>query len=243
MTDRFTPCSQGLAAGMLVVLAGWSGASLAQELPVPCAGTACGANGPATWVTDGSVTGSIAGNAFNINQATQSATLNWASFNIGENGVVNFNQPDSSSVAINNIFQSDPSQIFGALNANGQVYLINQNGILFGETAQVNVGGMIASSLGLTPQAIENGIVGASQQSAPAFAAFVDADGNALPSGAVTVENGAFLGAEGGQILLFAPGRDQSRHDRHAGRANFARRGRIYLSGREWRRQHPRATG
>ena len=83
--------------------------------------------------------------------------------------------------------------------------MINQNGILFGETAQVNVGGMIASSLGLTPQAIENGIVGASQQSAPAFAAFVDAGGNPLPSGAVTVENGAFLGAEGGQIFLFAP--------------------------------------
>ncbi|MEO1034247.1 MAG: filamentous hemagglutinin family protein [Pseudomonadota bacterium] len=193
------------AAAGLVLLSGLSAQSLAQELPVPCSGGACGANGPATWVTDGSVTGSIAGNTFNINQATQSATLNWASFNIGANGVVNFNQPDSASVAINNIFQSDPSQIFGALNANGQVYLINQNGILFGESAQVNVGGLIASSLGLTPQAIADGIVGASLESAPAFAAFVDQNGDPLPSGAITVENGAFLGAEGGQIFLFAP--------------------------------------
>ena len=207
MANRHSSLSCGLTAGFLVLVAGWSGSSLAQELPVPCAGAACGANGPATWVTDGSVTGSIAGNAFNINQATQSATLNWASFNIGENGVVNFNQPDASSVAVNNIFQSDPSQIFGALNANGQVYLINQNGILFGETAQVNVGGMIASSLAITEAALEDGIVGAVRRSpaSPAFAAFMDADGNPLPSGAVTVENGAFLGAEGGQIFLFAP--------------------------------------
>ena len=187
-----------------VVLAVHSNA-VAQELPVPCSGAACGASGPATWVTDGSVTGSIAGNSFNIQQNSQSATLNWASFNIGADGVVNFTQPNSTAVAINNIFQADPSRIFGALNANGQVYLLNQNGILFGASATVDVGGMVASSLTLTNAAIENGIAGAARQNSPAFVAFVDELGQPLPSGAITVEDGAFLGAEGGQIFLFAP--------------------------------------
>lgn len=180
-------------------------ATQAQELPVPCGGAACGANGPAVWVTSGEATGSVVGNTFNIRQTSDNATLNWASFNVGADGVVNFDQPDSSSVALNQIFQGDPTRIFGSLNANGQVYLLNQNGIIFGESAVVNVGGLVASSLELTPEALQNGIAGASRDNAAAFALFTDSSGNELPSGAVTVENGAFLGAEGGQVFLFAP--------------------------------------
>ena len=176
-----------------------------QELPVPCGGSACGPNGPAVWVASGRATASVSGNTMTVNQQTDSATLNWASFNIGPDGVVNFNQPNATSVALNRIFQNDPSRIFGALNANGQVYLINQNGILFGETAVVNVAGLIASSLDLTTEALESGIAGAARSNAAAFALFTDAEGNVLESAAVTVESGAFLGAEGGQIYLFAP--------------------------------------
>ena len=192
-------------ATCLVFFAGVAGVALAQELPVPCAGSACGANGPATWVTDGSATGSIAGNTFSINQTTQSATLNWASFNVGADNVVNFNQPNETAVALNQIFQSDPSRIFGAINANGQVYLINQNGIVFGESAQVNVSGLIASALNITPDAIENGVVGAVRNNAAAFENFVDENGEPVLSGFVTVENGAELFADGGQILLLGP--------------------------------------
>ncbi|MEO1201211.1 MAG: filamentous hemagglutinin family protein [Pseudomonadota bacterium] len=149
--------------------------------------------------------GSASGSNFTVTQQTEQATLNWASFNIGSDGVVNFMQPSASSVAINRIFQADPSRIFGALNANGQIYLINQNGILFGETATVNVGSLVATSLDLTPEAVATGIVGAAREDAAAFALFTDADGNVLPSGTVTVEEGALLGAEGGQIFIFAP--------------------------------------
>ncbi|PNB32059.1 filamentous hemagglutinin, partial [Pseudomonas sp. FW305-130] len=46
--------------------------------------------------------------------------------------------------------EPDPSSILGTLNANGQVFLINPNGILFGKGAQVNVGGLVASTLGLS---------------------------------------------------------------------------------------------
>ena len=72
---------------------------------------------------------------------------------------MNFVQPDVNSVALNRIFQSDPSRIFGQLNANGQVYLLNQNGIVFGQGSQVNVRGLIASSLNIAPDAEQLGLL------------------------------------------------------------------------------------
>src|SRR5262249_38212723 len=74
-------------------------------------------------------------------------------------GKVVFNQPAASSIALNRIFQASPSQIFGMLQANGQVYLVNQNGILFGKTAQVNVGGLLASTLDMSDDTFNAGIL------------------------------------------------------------------------------------
>lgn len=197
---RSTILSASVAAALAVSHSGH-----AQELPVPCSAGACGASGPTTWVTEGSATGTVSEGSFNILQSTDFATLNWASFNIGEGGSVNFAQPDETSIALNRIFQNDPSRIFGALEANGQVYLLNQNGFLFGENSTVNVATLIASSLDLTPEAVESGILGAGRVSEAAFEAFTDADGNDILGGAIDIQPGAFLGAEGGRILIFAP--------------------------------------
>ena len=82
-----------------------------------------------------------------VTQTSQSLSLNWQSFNIAKQETVNFVQPSASAVAINRISDTTASQIFGSLNANGQVYLINPNGILFGQNAQVNVGALVASTL------------------------------------------------------------------------------------------------
>ncbi|RUL72691.1 YDG domain-containing protein [Dyella choica] len=87
------------------------------------------------------------GNTTTIRQDSQTLSLNWQSFNIAPDQTVNFLQPGSSAIAINRIFSSTPSEIFGHLNANGQVWLINPNGVLFGQGAQVNVGGLVASAL------------------------------------------------------------------------------------------------
>ncbi len=85
-----------------------------------------------------------------ITQASQSVAINWQSFNIGLGEAVQFMQPNSNSVALNRVLGSDPSSILGSLSANGKVFLLNPNGILFGNGASVNVGGLVASSLNLT---------------------------------------------------------------------------------------------
>jgi len=78
-----------------------------------------------------------------INQSSQNLSLNWQRFNVGSNETVNFVQPSASAIAVNRILDTNGSQILGHLNANGQVWLINPNGILFGQGAQVNVGGLV----------------------------------------------------------------------------------------------------
>lgn len=95
---------------------------------------------------------SISNNAGNttINQSTQNAAINWQSFNIGAGETVQFVQPNSKSVALNRVLGSDPSSILGNLSANGRVILVNPNGVLFAKGAQVNVGGLVASTLNIS---------------------------------------------------------------------------------------------
>ncbi|HVI56281.1 MAG TPA: YDG domain-containing protein [Luteibacter sp.] len=82
-----------------------------------------------------------------INQASQHLSLNWQTFDIGTNETVDFVQPGRDAIAVNRILGNSASEIYGHLNANGQVWLINPNGVLFGQGSQVNVGGLVASTL------------------------------------------------------------------------------------------------
>jgi len=174
-------------------------------LPVACAAGTCGASGPSSFVTQGAATLQSTGSTLTVNQSSASALLNWQSFNIGAGGTVTFAQPSTSSIALNRIFQGSPSQIFGTLKSNGTIYLLNQNGFLFGTTAVVNVGGLLASSLNISPDALRLGIAQAAGVLSPAFQPYTDAAGKALPSGDVLVQNGATITASGGQVMLFAP--------------------------------------
>jgi filamentous hemagglutinin family protein len=101
-------------------------------------------------VSAGQATFSGDANTLTVNQASAFTAINWQSFNIGEGQAVTFVQPDARSVALNRVLGADPSQILGGLSANGQVFLVNPNGVLFGRNAQVNVGGLVASTLGIT---------------------------------------------------------------------------------------------
>lgn len=84
-----------------------------------------------------------------IDQASQRAIINWQSFSIGADARVNVTQPGASSVLLNRVVGNSPTEIFGQLNANGQVFLVNPNGVLFAPGASVAVGGLFASSLGI----------------------------------------------------------------------------------------------
>src|SRR5262245_25444642 len=101
-------------------------------------------------VVAGSAGISQAGSVTNINQSSNKAIINWQSFSIGAKETVNFNQPGSSSVTLNRVIGNETSVISGALNANGQVFLVNSAGVLFSKGAQVNVGGLVASTLDIS---------------------------------------------------------------------------------------------
>lgn len=101
-------------------------------------------------VAAGSGVISQAGGNTTVNQTSQNLSLNWQSFNVGAHESVNFVQPNSAAIAVNRIAGASASQILGSLSANGQVFLINPNGIVFGAGAQVNVGGLVASTLNIS---------------------------------------------------------------------------------------------
>ena len=83
----------------------------------------------------------------NINQSSQNAVINWKSFDVGSQAQVNFNQPSANSATLNRVQSATPSMIDGAVRANGQVAFVNPNGIIFGPNAQVDAGGIVASTL------------------------------------------------------------------------------------------------
>ncbi|MBT8541411.1 filamentous hemagglutinin N-terminal domain-containing protein, partial [Polynucleobacter paneuropaeus] len=89
------------------------------------------------------------GNVMNINQSTQRAVINWDSFNVGKNATVNFNQPNSSASTLNRVNGASQSMINGAVNANGQVIFVNPNGVVFGKGAEVNTGGLVATTMNI----------------------------------------------------------------------------------------------
>ena len=97
-------------------------------------------------VVGGTATITQSQNTLTINQATDRAAINWQSFNVGSNASVTFNQPTSSSIAMNRIMDSNPSQIYGRISANGQVYFINPSGVYFGPGASVDVGALVATT-------------------------------------------------------------------------------------------------
>ena len=103
--------------------------------------------------TDGNVVGGHATiqqvnpHQLDIQQTTDKAILNWKSFSIAGDESVHFMQPSVSSIALNRVIGTDPSVILGHLQSNGRIFLLNPNGILFGAGAQIDVGGLLATTL------------------------------------------------------------------------------------------------
>lgn len=175
-------------------------------LPVP-------SSGARNFVFHGAVTGGapttavINGiNTMRVPTASQTVGLNWDSFNVGGQAAVEYT--GTAMRILNRIWSNDPSQIMGRLSAPGkELYFINQNGILFGNGAQVNVGSLVASSLNMTEamagKLLNNGLP-VSRGDSLEFAW----DGNAagFEAGFVTVDAGARITTpSGGKVVLIAP--------------------------------------
>ncbi|MDR2876400.1 MAG: filamentous hemagglutinin N-terminal domain-containing protein, partial [Methylobacillus sp.] len=101
--------------------------------------------------TGGQVVGGSAnigqtGNTMTIDQSTQRAAINWNTFNIGADNTVRFNQPNPQSITLNRVVGGVPSNIQGSLLANGQVWIQNANGVLFGKNATINVNSLLATT-------------------------------------------------------------------------------------------------
>jgi filamentous hemagglutinin family protein len=140
----------------------------------------------------------------------------WGSFSIGAGNTVNIVQPDSSAISLNRVMGSDVSSIQGALNANGKVFLINPNGIIFTKTSQVNVGGLVASTLNMATSDFMSGKFSFSGKSAAAITSegnivAVDNGKGALVAmiaakivnqGTISAERGKVVLASGSQVLL-----------------------------------------
>ena len=89
------------------------------------------------------------GQSLKINQLTEKAIINWKGFSINVNELVRFIQPSSKSIVLNRVTGVDPSSILGQLVANGRVFIINPNGILFGPNSAVDVAGLLATTLNI----------------------------------------------------------------------------------------------
>ncbi len=101
-------------------------------------------------VISGGITIDQQGTNTNIYQQEQNGRIDWQSFDHGSNAVTEFHQPNSSSWTINkvigNVDASKKTIIDGKIIANGNIGILDQNGVLYGPNADVNLGGGFATS-------------------------------------------------------------------------------------------------
>jgi len=147
------------------------------------------------------------GNVFSITN-TPGAIINWQSFNVQAGEVTRFIQQSADSAVLNRVLGQDPTKILGALQSNGKVFLINPNGILFGQGARVDVNGLVASTLNISDADFQ---AGRKRFQAGAVAGTVRNEGTiATPSGgqvfliAPHVENTGIVTAPNGDVILAA---------------------------------------
>ena len=138
-------------------------------------------------VVDGTGTITQTGANTQIDQSTDRLSLEWDTFNVGASERVQFVQPGADSIALNRILDSSGSQILGRIDANGQVILMNPNGVFFGRDAVVNVGGLVASGLNIDSEDFMNGDL-----------VFRDIEGTA----GTVVNRGIINAAIGGNVAL-----------------------------------------
>ncbi|QRR05957.1 filamentous hemagglutinin N-terminal domain-containing protein [Burkholderia sp. MS455] len=147
------------------------------------------------------------GKTMSINQHTDKLITNWQDFSVGGGERVSFQQPTNQSIALNRVIGANGSQIHGQLDANGRVFLVNPNGVMFGAGAQVNVGGLVASTQNLSDADFLAGryrFAGASGQSVENAGTITAADGGSVALLGARVSNTGVIRAQMGRVALGA---------------------------------------
>jgi filamentous hemagglutinin family protein len=157
------------------------------SLAVMCAAAKAQPSGGS--VVAGSAQISSSGATTLINQSTPKAIINWQSFSVGQGSTVQFNQPSASAITLNRVTGTSASVIDGAIRANGQVWLLNPNGLLFGNGATINVAGLLATTSDINDQDFLSGRY-----------SFSSTGGK----GAIT-NAGTITAGKGGSVVLSAP--------------------------------------
>ncbi|MEN8511901.1 GLUG motif-containing protein [Burkholderia sp. RS02] len=147
------------------------------------------------------------GQQMSINQHSEKLVTDWQTFNIDKGQRVTFNQPSAASIALNRVVGQDGSAIHGNLDANGRVFLVNPNGILFGKSAQVNVGGLVATTLDIRNDDFEAGrfrFSGQSPSEVQNAGNLVAGEGGAIALLGAKVVNKGIVQAQMGTVALGA---------------------------------------
>src|SRR5882724_36952 len=147
-------------------------------------------------------------NSIIITQTTNAAIINWQSFSVGSGASVVFDQPSAAAIALNRVLGGGVSQINGNLQANGQVWIINANGILFGRGSQINVAGLLATTSDIADGDFAAGRYDLTTPSTNPSASIDNAGSIHVASGgsavlsAPHVSNSGLIQADAGQIVL-----------------------------------------
>lgn len=143
-------------------------------------------------VAAGSASISTSGSTMTVQQETNKAVVNWNTFSVGKDNAVNFVQPDVSSAILNRVTSAAKSTLAGSITGNGQVYLVNPNGIAITPTGNVNVGsGFVASTLDITNDDFMSGKMNFKGNGASA---------SVSNEGIITVGRGGYAALMGGTV-------------------------------------------
>ncbi|WP_386339573.1 filamentous hemagglutinin N-terminal domain-containing protein [Xanthomonas citri pv. citri] len=143
---RHRPLALALAAALMAMPV--SGLAQVAANQLPTGGSIVGGTGTIN---------AASGTTRVVDQTSSRMALTWSAFDIGSAATMTFNQPTTTSVVLNLVQGGNPTQIFGNLTANGQVFLLNSNGVLLGSTANINVDGLVVSTLGTSVSQFMNG--------------------------------------------------------------------------------------
>ena len=151
-------------------------------------GSAASANPSGPSVVSGQATIGVAGKTLTVANSP-GAIINWQTFSVAPDELTRFIQQNAHSSVLNRVTGQDPSLVLGRLQSNGRVFLLNPNGVVFGPSAQVDVGGLVVSTLGMN--------------NADFVAGRLNFEGS--PTAGTLTQLGSIRTASGGQVVLVAP--------------------------------------